>query len=214
MKKKILILIIVSFCANVLHAQTFEEWFRQKKTQIKYLAQQIEALKVYTGYLQNGYEVAREGLNAINNIKEGDFFLHRGHFDSLKIVTPLIRKSSRVAEIILLETCIVSTSHAGLRNAKETESFTSEEIAYLSKVYNNIMNESSNDLDQLIFFTTNGDLEMRDDERIRRIERIYLSIQDKYAFIKAFTKQAQILSIQRTKAKSETGMMRELYYLK
>jgi len=214
MKKKILILIIVSFCVNVLSAQTFEEWLRQKKTQIKYLVEQIEALKVYTGYLQNGYEVAREGLNAISNIKQGDFFLHKGHFDSLKIVNPLIRKSSRMAGIILLEMGTVAESRAGLKNAKESESFTSEEIAYLSKVYDNIMNESSNDLDQLIFLTTDGDLEMKDDERIKRVESIYSSIQDKYAFVKAFTKKAQILLIQRTKAKSETGMIREFYDLK
>lgn len=56
--------------------QTFHEWFRQKKTQKKYLIQQIAALKVYLGYVQKGYSIAQKGLTTVSNIKKGNFDLH------------------------------------------------------------------------------------------------------------------------------------------
>jgi hypothetical protein len=214
MKKRAMILIAISFCADALDAQTFEEWFKQKKTQIKYLVQQIEALNVYTDYLQEGYEIASEGLKIISNIKHEDFFLHKGHFDSLKIVKPFIKESSRITEIILLGRKIVSTSQTELANAMQSGSLIPEEVAYLSKVYNNILNESSNDLAEVVLITKDDGLEMKDDERIKRIESIYLSIQDKYAFVKAFTKQAQILSIQRMKDRNQTDMIRRFYNIR
>lgn len=50
------------FSFQLAEAQTFDEWFRQKKTQKKYLVQQIAALKVYLGYLKEGYEIAQKGM--------------------------------------------------------------------------------------------------------------------------------------------------------
>ena len=43
---------------NIGHSQKWDEWFKQKKTQKKYLIQQIAALKVYLGYLKEGYDIA------------------------------------------------------------------------------------------------------------------------------------------------------------
>lgn len=196
------------------YAQTWSEWFQQKKTQIKYLVEQIAVLKVYTGYVQKGYEIAHDGLNTINDIKHGDFFLHEGHFDSLKVVNPRIKSSAQVADIILIENRIAETSKKELHNAKESRQFTADEISYLDEVYSNIIMESSANVDQLNQLTTDGDLQMTDNERMKRIESIYLSIQDKYVFVKAFSKQTQLLAIQRIKSKSETDMVRKYYGIK
>jgi hypothetical protein len=37
---------------QVSTAQTWSEWFSQKKTQKKYLLEQVAALKIYAGYLK------------------------------------------------------------------------------------------------------------------------------------------------------------------
>ncbi|MCH5688762.1 conjugal transfer protein TraI [Niabella sp. W65] len=50
MKKILLFLLLVVSAGSNLQAQTFAEWFQQKKTQKKYLLQQIAALQVYIGY--------------------------------------------------------------------------------------------------------------------------------------------------------------------
>jgi len=49
MKKIFLFLLLVVSAGSNLQAQTFAEWFQQKKTQKKYLLQQIAALQVYIG---------------------------------------------------------------------------------------------------------------------------------------------------------------------
>src|SRR5258706_14560273 len=100
MKKIIMgfVMCSASFCS--IHAQTAEEWTQQKKTQIKYLLQQIAANKVYIDYLEKGYSIARNGLQTIQNIKKGDFNLHFNFFDSLKKVNPKIKGWAKVADII------------------------------------------------------------------------------------------------------------------
>ncbi len=212
--KKLLILSCLFQLVSVANAQTLEEWFQQKKTQIKYLVQQIAALKVYTDYLQKGYKTASEGLNTITDIKNGDFLLHKGHFDSLKTVSPAVKESSWVTDIILLENRMVSLTQNELKNAKESGSFTPEEIAYLEVVFDNLISEATNNLNELILLTTDGDLQMKDDERIQRIDAVYVSVQDKYSFAKTFCKQTHVLAIQRAKEKSEVEIIRKLYGVK
>jgi hypothetical protein len=51
-------------------------FFSQKQTELKYYLQQIAALKLYAGFLEKGYSIAREGLTVIAEIKNGEFNLH------------------------------------------------------------------------------------------------------------------------------------------
>ena len=90
-----------------VQAQTWSEWFKQKKTQKKYLLQQIAALEVYAGYLKKGYKIFDGGLSAIRDITHGEFNLHNAFISSLKQVSPEIRKDARIAEIIALQVSIM-----------------------------------------------------------------------------------------------------------
>src|SRR4051794_17419012 len=102
--KKIVLSFIVLYGSYVsLYAQTYDEWFRQKKTQLRYLTQQIAAYQVYEGYLHKGYNIAKHGLNAISNLKNGEFNLHQAFFSSLSKINPSIQHYSRIADIIVLQ---------------------------------------------------------------------------------------------------------------
>ncbi|ULT42931.1 conjugal transfer protein TraI [Niabella defluvii] len=72
MKKILLFLLLVVSAGSNLQAQTFAEWFQQKKTQKKYLLQQIAALQVYIGYAKKGYNIAKDGLNTIGGFTRGE----------------------------------------------------------------------------------------------------------------------------------------------
>src|SRR5260221_4860823 len=104
--KMIFIILSLFVCIQAGHAQTYDEWFRQKKTQKKYLLQQIAALQVYIDYAKKGYDIASKGLNTIRDIKNGDFNLHRDFFGSLKQVNPKIKKYAKVADIIAYQVSI------------------------------------------------------------------------------------------------------------
>ena len=209
-----MLLLLGCFVVHSLQAQTFNEWFRQKKTQLKYLVEQIGALKVYAGYLEKGYSIAKEGINTINDIKHGDFFLHAGHFDSLQIVNPVIAASFYVADAIVLATKIDAAAKAGTAQVLANNFFTDEEKQYLQRVYDNIINGTAADVGQLTTFITDGELQMTDDERLQNIKSLYASLQDKYAFTQSFSKQAQMLSVQRIKQQSETERVKKLYNIK
>ncbi|MGB4400952.1 MAG: hypothetical protein WBJ10_16380, partial [Daejeonella sp.] len=73
--KAILILFIVSMSGNLM-AQTWDEIFKQKETQKKYLVQQLAALKLYAGYLKKGYDIADKGISSIKAFSNGEFKLH------------------------------------------------------------------------------------------------------------------------------------------
>lgn len=207
-------LLLLCLMATLVHAQTVAEWFQQKKTQLKYLVEQIGALKVYGGYLQKGYTIAKEGINTINDIKHGDFFLHAGHFDSLKMVNPVIAASIYVADAIVLSAKIDAAAKGGKAQVLANDFFTDEEKHYLQRIYDNALNGSASDLDQLTTLITDGALQMTDDERLQDMEMLYASLKDKYVFVRSFSKQAQTLSVQRIKQQSETERVKKLYNLK
>ena len=114
--KKLLIISIMVLCAENLSAQTWAEWFRQKATQKKYLLQQIAALHVYLGYLSKGYSIAKDGLNTIKSIKNGDLLQHTNYFTSLVTVNPQIKRYKKVADIIAIQISIAKQSGNAIKS--------------------------------------------------------------------------------------------------
>lgn len=189
------------FFANIhiAHAQTFAEWFRQNKTQKKYLIEQIAAFQVYLGYLQKGYHIAESGINAINEIKHGDLNLHRLFFTSLQNVNPNVKRYVRVTDIIALQNKTTRIASATMQLTYKTTQLNTGEKDYIKNVYKNLLSDCSDDLDDLIAVVTDGTLTMKDEERIKRIDGIYKGITDKYAFANHFQNQVKILTLQRSR---------------
>ena len=213
MKKTLLsVLVVLSFKAST--AQTFEEWFKQKKTQKKYLIEQIVAFKIYLGYVQKGYSIARKGLTTIGNIKKGDFNLHNDFLSSFKSVNPTIRNYSKVPDIIAFQVKIIQSYKSTYKYVQSISLYSPAEIDFIYRVFTNLIDNSSNDLDELITVVTANELEMKDDERLKRIDAIYASIQDKYAFAKNFGDEAKVLAVQKAKDKNNLETSRKLYGIK
>jgi hypothetical protein len=208
---KNLVLIIVLLSSQILHAQNRNEWFEQKKTQKKYLLQQIVALKVYLGYLEKGYDIASKGLNTIHDIKKGDFNLHNNFFNSLKQVNPKIQKSAKVADILAYQVRIVKIAKQNIERINENGQFTNEELDYCKIVFDNLLTECLKNIDELVMMITSGEVEMKDDERIKRIDQLYVDMQDKYSFNCSFGNDINLLSLQRMNEQSEINHSRLIY---
>ncbi|MBK6993319.1 MAG: hypothetical protein IPH34_16520 [Chitinophagaceae bacterium] len=52
-------------------------------------------------------------------------------------------------------------------------------------------------IDELFMVITSGELEMKDDERLKRIDKLYADMQDKYSFCSSFSEEMGLLSVQR-----------------
>lgn len=208
--KRMIVFGLMMIVCHPLMAQTFNEWFRQKKTQIRYLVQQIAANQVYIGYLQKGYRIARTGLTTVNDIKHGDFDLHYAFFDSLKYVNPKIRNWTKVADIALMQVQIIKAAKAAVQQSRLSKQFSSSEFTYLQNVFSHLLDDCSKDIDALLAIATSGKTAMTDDERIRRIDGIYTAMQDKLLFSKAFADQAVMLTAQRHSEEADIDVSKQL----
>jgi hypothetical protein len=202
---------IVCFCLIVfgLRAQTAEEWTQQKQTAIKRLVEQIIANKVLIEHVQKGIKVVAGGLHAIRDIKDGDFNLHLGYFDSFKDVNPKIKTSVKVAEIISLQLRVIKILKENLTSAKLSDQFTISEIAYCSNVMEEFLSGCLQVIDELMLVISSGGLGMTDDERLQRIGRIYLLMQDRFAFACSFGNELKLLSTQRSSEQIELNYIKK-----
>jgi len=207
---KFILIFAFAICANISHAQTFNEWFRQKKTQKKYLLQQIAALRVYLDYLKKGYKIVDKGLTIVGDIKQGKFDLDIEYLESLGNVNSAVSGSAKVASIIGYQKKIMTEFRKLKSLANETAYFTDEERKYVESVYANMLRESELSLDELDRVLSNSDFEMTDDERVKRVDALYVDMKDKYTFTKSFSNSTQVLIAQRSQEDYEVRVQENL----
>ena len=188
-----LLLLILFMGIGQGYAQTWNEFFRQKKTQQKYLLEQIAALRIYAGYLKKGYDLVNGGLNTIKDITNGEFGLHDVFISGLKKVSPIVKNNAKVAEIIQMQLAM-SRAFSAL---KADPNLTVSNLAYISEVRENLWEESLKDLEELLLVVTSGKMEMNDAERITRLDQIYMSMVEKSAFVHHFCSEVAMLISQR-----------------
>lgn len=198
---------LASSLATGVQAQTFAEFFSQKKKQKEYLLTQIAGLQLYIGYAKKGYDIVSGGLNTVRDIKNGEFGLHSAFFSSLKAVSPAIRNNAKVAEIIALQLAI-GKSFNGI---KSNVYLAASDQQYIASVRAKVFDDCAKDLEELLLVVTSGKVEMTDDERIKRLDRVYTAMQDKSAFTQNFTGQVQALLIQKNSEQRSINQTRRLY---
>jgi hypothetical protein len=201
-----LLLLFCSLSFNSVQAQNWNEIFRQNKTQQRYLLEQVAALKVYAGYLKKGYEITSSGLQTVEDLKNGEFNLHQTFMMSLKTVNPLIRKHAKVAEIVELQMVI----HRLFNQFDPKNPFLSN-LGYVKMVKDNLLSACHKDLEELLLTITSGKLEMGDEERVKRIEKIHQAVEEKYVFTQSFLSQIQLLRAQKNQEIKSINQLKQAY---
>lgn len=191
---------------------TFLIFYGMSKAQsdIQAMLKQIALLEIHIGELKNAIDIARVGLTTISEIKKGEFNLHNIFFSSLQRVNPVVAKYSKIAEIIADQISIVSDFKALQKNLSGSNRVSSTELAYINAVFSFITNECEINLNALIDVTTDGSLEMTDDERVKRIDGICLDMKDKYAFTQSFIAHSDLLITERDDALNEGNLLKSL----
>ncbi|MFV8466963.1 hypothetical protein [Flavobacterium sp. LB1P62] len=201
MKKIVLLLLFAGFLNGNSYAQA---------KQRKMLIQQVAALKVYIGYAQKGYSIAQKGLNTIGDFKRGEFNLHEDYFNSLKKINPKIKSYTRVGEIISLEVKILQNYSRTIRQVRQNDLFHGDEIAYIKRVLERLIENCESTLEELIVIVTEGNLEMKDDERMKRIDVLYQNMLESYTFCEDFSNQTRLISLSRGKEATDVKTSRAL----
>lgn len=199
--------VLLFACSHqAVRAQTFSEWFRQGSTQKKYLLQQIAALQVYVDFLGKGYGIVRSGLNTVRDITNGEFHLHDLYISSLKLVNPAIRNDKRVAEIAIMQDYIFA-AFGGLDDSM----LGIDKQCYIHSVKTKVLAECDADWRELLLVITSGKVEMTDEERLARLDKVYLSMQEKTAFTQSIVNQVGLLISQRNEETESLKKIRRFY---
>lgn len=198
--KQILIVLLLLACVQI-HAQ---------KPKHKRLIEQIAALQVYISYAQQGYSIANKGLTTVRNIKNGDFNLHRDFISSFKKVNPKIKAYAKVADFIALQMRTISAIKECLKGVKEARQFSIAEIDHCSMVFQRVLNASLENVEQLLEIISDEQLQMKDDERLKRIDALYADMQDKYAFSSSWSEEMAVLTVQRMHQRADIELSKKL----
>jgi hypothetical protein len=215
MKTLIASALIICFVSIGAQAQipSWKETFKQKKTQREYLAKQIVLLRLYLGYVRDGYNLVSRGWTTIEHIRNGEVNLHRDFFSSLKNVNPHIANSAKVIDVAAFQVFIVKELRATYNYCRTSAQFTPKEILYVYNVYQNMLFLTDANLSELIRITTSGEAEMSDQARIKGIDALYTDSLDKVAFTKEFSNDSRILAAARRHEAAQNAQLTNQYGL-
>jgi hypothetical protein len=198
---------ISSGMAATVQAQTFAEWFAQKKTQKKYLLQQIAALQLFSGYLKQGYQIATKGMTSISSSLDTENGLHEAYYHRMETASPVVKTNDMVEEIMVWQRDILFQ----LQEISRISGFTTDEKKYLSNVRSAVLNDCDQQLNSLQMIVTDGKIEMSDAERLGLITKIHTVMMDNYRFASGFAAQAKLYAIRRQQEQHQALVAKQLY---
>lgn len=178
------------------------------------LIKQIAAFKVYIEYAQKGYSIAQKGLNIIGDFKQGELGLHLDYFNSLNTINPKIKNYSRVAQIIALQVKILKSYRRTIRYVNQNDLFHGDEVAYVKRVLDRLLKDCDATVDELNVVLTQGKLELKDDERLERIDVLFRNMLDSQIFCEDFSNQTRMLGFSRSAESKDVKTSRALQGVK
>ena len=156
-------------------AQAFDEWFQQDKTQIRYLEEQVMALKEFGHLLDKGYGIATKGLWEIDDTKRADFRQHEAFIRSLWAVSHHLKGYARIAAIRQGGEAIEKNHQNFWRQVRSGE-LDQNEILFCSGIFARIRERAAGLVRQLNGVLTDGYYRLTDNERLTIITGVTLIV--------------------------------------
>lgn len=213
--KRLNFFLLVMLCWQPItaHCQLMAEWFNQKKTQIKYLGQQIAELQIYLGYIKRGYKIVSGGLNTIHDIKNGEFKLHDLYYKSLELVNPRIRNSPKAKGIISHQLYILRACNEIKDLLKVDNPLPASLKTYINETTSRLMDGVEKVRGDLEAITTDNAVKMKDSERLERLDALYQNSKSQFVFAQKFSSEVVTLIHSIQQEKRDTQILKELHGL-
>ena len=204
MKKLVLVLLVAFISQQGIQAQA-----KQRKE----LLLQIAALQVYIDYAKKGYSVVSKGLNFIGDAKRGEVNLHGDYFTSLLKINPKVKNYYKTAEILSMQFKIMKIYKRTYAELKGNDLFHGSELDYIERSFERLLQNCNDTLDQLLVITTDSKLELKDDQRIERIDALHKMMLEDYNFCLSFSNETKLLSLSKTREKGDVHNTGAIYGL-
>lgn len=181
--------------------------------QRKELLLQIAALQVYIDYAKKGYSAVSKGLNFIGDAKKGEVNLHSDYFASLLKINPKVKNYYKTAEIISMQFKIMKICKRTSADLKTADLFHGSELDYIQRSFERLLQNCSDTLEQLLAVTADASLELKDDQRIERIDALHETMLEDYNFCISLSSDANLLSVSKTAEKKDSKNVSAVYGL-
>lgn len=202
-----IVLIAVCFIPGISKAQSIADCIEQLTLDYEKLA----SLKSILRQMYQGYAVLSKGYNAVKDVSQGNFNLHKAFLDGLYLVSPAVREYPRITDIIGDQASLVSECRSASVTFHQDSHFNPDEIGYMMDVYNNLVNSSLKNLNDLAMVVTDSKLRMSDAERLTAIDRIYMESHDQLSYLRKFNDQAYRTALQRSREADDRRTLKNLY---
>lgn len=205
MKKLLIILLLALAVPARSRAQT------QEVTQLILNLEKLRELRKTLLELKKGYEILFEGYTKIRDISRGNFKLHQAFLDGLLQVSPAVKNYGRIKEIVQMQLAIAAECRSASARLSSSGQFTAKEIAYLEKVYKDLLAGSLKNLDALLEVVTARKLRASDDERLSMIDAIHQDVSGQLVFLRHLNSNNSVLATQRKDEKASVNTTQNIY---
>lgn len=176
----------------------------------------VQQLQNQTIALQNAEQQLENSLHlsSLNNIsgwlgKEKD--LYAGYYQELNKVRGLIADYDEVKSVISKQKQLVTAYQQASSLFNRDPHFSAAELQYMGNIYNGILQESLQNLDQLLIVVSNLSMQMNDAERLQKVSQAAKSMQTNLDHLRQFNRQNAGLSLERAKDAQDRQNVRRLY---
>jgi len=178
----------------------------------------VQRLQNKTIWLQNAQKTLENAmsklkLDEITNWVEKQRKLYADYFEELRQVKAVLAYYGRIHEMLQRQVQIVNEYKAAWALFRQDKNFTPEELDYMYKVYNGILEESLKSIDQLFLVVNAFATQMSDAKRLEIINAAADGIEENYFDLKAFNDQNKVMALQRASERGQLEQMRKLYGL-
>ncbi|ALM50820.1 conjugal transfer protein TraI [Flavobacterium psychrophilum] len=185
---------------------------------IKAIDLHIQRLQNKTIWLQNAQKqienaLSKLKLDEISEWTEKQKELYKGYYEELMKVKAMVSYYQRIRDIVDKQQRLVSEYQNAWGLLQQDDHFTSDEIAYMEKVYNGILGESIENIDVIFMVVESFTTSMSDAERLEMINEAADRIEANYDDLKLFNKQNMLLSLQRARSKADIDLIKRMYGL-
>lgn len=175
--------------------------------------EKLQALEKILDNMYKGYKILENGYTTVKNIAEGNYSLHQVFLDGLFAVNPSVRNYRRIPDIIRFQQVLVRERKSGYDRFKASPHLSADELGYIQSVYENLLNSSLRNIEELTMIITASKLRMSDDERLQAIDRIYFSMEGKLSFLRYFNNSTHMVTVNRAKDDHDVTTLKKLYEL-
>ena len=178
----------------------------------------VQRLQNKTIGLQNAQKAIENALSKLKLNEIGDWArkqrdLYQKFYDELWKVRNTITTYQRVRAIIARQEQLVREYHFTWHMANQDKHFTKDEIQYMQRVYVGILEESIQNLEQILLVINSYQTKMSDAKRLEVINKAGDRIEENYHDLQQFNNQNISLSMSRAKDLHEIETVRKLYGL-